>query len=152
MRRDLEKREWLWRRNCSLTPRQTAVAWAALCVLSLAVATVFLLHGVWQVLCFTGVELAAVTAAFLCYARHAADYEHVVLTSGCLLVVRVSAGKTMQTQFQPCRTRITLPERGGDLVTLESQGAALQVGRYALAPQRMAFASELRMELQAGRF
>lgn len=152
MRRDLEKREWLWRRNCSLTPRQTAVAWAVLCVLSLAVATLFLLHGVWQVLCFTGVELAAVTLAFLCYARHASDYEHVVLTSGCLLVVRVSAGKTVQTTFQPCRTQITLPERGGDLVTLESQGAALQVGRYALAPQRLAFASELRMELLAGRF
>jgi uncharacterized membrane protein len=152
VRRDLEKREWLWRRNCSLTPRQTVLAWAGLCVLSLAVATVFLLHGIWQVLCFTGVELAAVTAAFLCYARHASDYEHVVLTSGSLLVVRVSAGKTMQTQLQPCRTRIAMPERGGDLVTLESQGTTLQVGRYALAPQRLAFAAELRMELLAGRF
>ena len=152
MRRDLEKREWLWQRNCSLTPRQTAAAWAVLCVLSLSVAALFLLHGVWQVLCFTGVELAAVTAAFLCYARHASDYEHVVLTSGCLLVVRVSGGKTVQTRFQPCRTRITVPERGAELVTLESQGETLEVGRFALSPQRLAFASELRMELLAGRF
>lgn len=152
MRRDLERREWLWRRNCSLTPRQTVAAWAMLCVLSLAVAAVFLLHGVWQVLCFTGVELAAVTAAFLCYARHASDYEQVVLTSGCLVVERGSAGKIAQTRFVPGRTRIGMPEHAGELITLESGGVTLAVGRYALAPQRAAFAGELRMELLAGRF
>jgi uncharacterized membrane protein len=152
VRRDLEKREWLWRRNCSLTPRQTAVAYGLLCGLSLSVAAVFLMLGVWQVLCFTGVELAAVTAAFLCYARHAADYEHVVLTSGCLLVERVSAGKVVQTQFTPCRTRVSLPEHGGELIMLESGGAAVAVGRYAMAAQRLKFASDLQVELLAGRF
>ncbi|CAN7624079.1 DUF2244 domain-containing protein [Pseudoduganella sp. LjRoot289] len=152
MRRDLEKREWLWRRNCSLTPRQTAMAYGLLCALSLSVAAVFLMLGVWQVLCFTGVELAAVTAAFLCYARHAADYEHVVLTSGCLLVERVSAGKVVQTQFTPGRTRVGMPEHGGELIALESDGMAVQVGRYAMAGQRLKFASDLHMELLAGRF
>lgn len=152
MRRDLEKREWLWRRNCSLTPHQTAMAYGLLCALSLSVAAVFLMLGVWQVLCFTGVELLAVTAAFLCYARHAADYEHVVLTSGCLLVERVSAGRAVQTLFTPCRTRVSVPEHGGELIALESDAVAVQVGRYAMAAQRLKFASELQIELLAGRF
>jgi uncharacterized membrane protein len=152
VRRDLDKREWLWRRNCSMTPRQTALAYALLCLLSLSVGTVFLLLGVWQVMCFTGVELAAVTAAFLCYARHAADYEHVVLTSGCLLVERVSGGTVVQTQFMPCRTRVSMPEHGGELIMLESAGATVEVGRYAMAAQRLKFASDLHVELLAGRY
>lgn len=148
MQRDIEKREWLLRRNCSLTPRQTAVAYGALCALSLGVAVVFLLQGVWQVLVFTALELAAVTVAFILYARHAADYEHIVLTAGCLLVERVSAGRTSQTVLEPYFTRVAKPDSPRSLVLLEAKGTMLEVGGFAPAAQRRRLADELRQALR----
>lgn len=147
-----EKREWLLRRNCSLTPRQTVAAYAALCVLSLGVAAVFLLHGIWQVLMFTGIELTAVTVAFVLYARHAADYEHIVLTSGCLLVERMSGGRTSQTVLEPYFTRVAGPDSARSLVQLEAKGTTLQVGIHAVAAQRRRLAEELQQALRGGMF
>ncbi|MRV76275.1 DUF2244 domain-containing protein [Duganella sp. FT92W] len=143
MQRDIEKREWLLRRNCSLTPRQTVTAYAALCALSLGVALVFLLQGVWQVLVFTAIELAAVTTAFILYARHASDYEHIVLTAGCLLVERVSAGRASQTVLEPYFTRVAKPDSPRSLVLLEAKGTSLEVGVYAPDAQRRRLAQEL---------
>lgn len=151
MQRDIDKREWILRRNCSLSPRQTAVAYAVLCALSFGVAAVFLLQGVWQVLFFTAVEMAAVTFAFLYYARHATDYEHIVLTRGCLLVERVCAGKVLQTELDPYFTRVAVPQRG-ELIGLEAKGVKLEIGCYAMEPQRRQFARELQGELRGGMF
>lgn len=148
MQRDIEKHEWLLRRNCSLTPRQTVAAYGALCALSLSVAMVFLLHGVWPVLLFTAIELAAVTLAFLLYARHAADYEHIVLTAGCLLVERVSAGRASHTVLEPYFTRVATPASAGGLVLLEAKGATLHVGGFAPPAQRRRLADELRQALR----
>jgi uncharacterized membrane protein len=77
MNRDLlrERREWLLRRNCSLSPRQMGMAYGLMCVFSFAVATGFVMIGLWQVLLFTVLEMTAVAAAFLYFARHATDYE-----------------------------------------------------------------------------
>jgi uncharacterized membrane protein len=152
VQRDLEKREWMLRRNCSLTPAQTAAAYAVLCLLSFSVAAVFLLQGYWLVLVFTVTELALVAVALLHYARHAADYEHIVLTKGCLLVERVSAGKVVQTQFDPHWTRVAVPERGARLIALESKGKKVEVGCFVLDAQRRQLARELRGALQGGRF
>ena len=143
-----EKREWLLRRNCSLTPRQTLTAYLALSALSLGVALAFLLHGVWQVLIFTAIELAAVATAFIWYARHAADYEHIVLTAGCLLVERMSAGRASQTVLEPYFTRVAKPDSPRSLVRLEAKGVTLRVGRFAPDAQRRRLAEELQQALR----
>jgi uncharacterized membrane protein len=148
MQRDIEKHEWLLRRNCSLTPRQTVAAYGALCALSLSVALVFLLQGMWQVLVFTAIELAAVTLAFILYARHAADYEHIVLTAGCLLVERVSAGRASQTVLEPYFTRVAKPESPRSLVLLQAKGTTLHIGGLAPDAQRRRLADELQQALR----
>jgi uncharacterized membrane protein len=67
MKRDLlrERREWLLRRNCSLSPQQMGMAYALMCLFSFAVATGFVMVGMWQVLLFTVLEMTAVAAAVL---------------------------------------------------------------------------------------
>jgi uncharacterized membrane protein len=78
-------------RNCSMTPRQVARAYAVLCTLSLTIALAFFLHGVWIVLAFSLLELGCVGLALLLYARHALDRERIALSSDCLLVECVQA-------------------------------------------------------------
>ncbi len=154
MKRDLlrERREWLLRRNCSLSPQQMGMAYALMCLFSFAVATGFVMVGMWQVLLFTALEMTAVAAAFLYFARHATDYEHIVLANGKLLVEQVSAGKMRVTQLELYFLRLQLPAHPSDLIHLESKGVAVDIGYFATEPRRRALAQELRAEVQGGLF
>ena len=144
--------EWLLKRNCSLTPRQLAFAYAALCLMSFAVAIMFTLLGAWYVLIFAVLEMSAVALAFLCYARHATDHEHIALQDGCLLVERSVAGQVQQTRMDPYWTRIAPPKRPQDLINLEARGVKIEVGRFVTPANRRRFAQELRHELRKSAF
>jgi uncharacterized membrane protein len=149
VKRDLpmDGKEWLLRRNCSLTPSQLGFAYALMCILSFAVAAAFLLVGFWYILVFTGLEMTAVAAAFLYYARHATDYEHIVLANGSLLVEKVSAGHMQTVQLDTCWLRLQMPRRPGELIHLESRGVAVDIGTFVTIPHRRALAQELRYAL-----
>lgn len=142
------KHEWLLKRNCSLSPRQLAIAYAVLCAASLAVALMFTLQGAWLVLAFSVFEMVVVALAFLHYARHATDHEHIALLDGCLLVETIEAGKVRQTRLDPHWTRIALPNRTQDLINLEAKGVRIEVGRHVTVAKRRQFAQELRQELR----
>src|SRR5256885_14032271 len=76
--------EWKLKRNCSLAPRQLLGFYSALCALSLVVATAFWWAGARMVMPFAWLELLAVGAAMLVYARHATDNESIALRAGRL--------------------------------------------------------------------
>jgi uncharacterized membrane protein len=139
--------EWLLKKNCSLTPRQLAMAYAVLCLMSSGVALMFTLQGAWYVLLFSLVEMTAVALAFFHYARHATDHEHIALVDGCLLVERIEAGRVLQTRLDPYWTRIDLPKSAQDMINLEAKGAKIEVGRYVTIGKRRKFAQELRQAL-----
>jgi uncharacterized membrane protein len=147
----LERREWLLKRNCSLTPRQTLAAWSVLMALSASVGSFFAWHGAWFVLLFSALEMSAVTAAFLIYCRHAADHEHIVLENGSLLVERAVGGKVSATRLDLYWTRMQVPDPNpglnAGLITLEARGVKVEIGAYLPDARRRQFARELRDEL-----
>ncbi len=143
----MNQHEWLLKRNCSLTPRQLASAYGFLCLLSFSVAMIFAWHGAWYVLTFSILEMAAVALAFLYYARHATDHEHVALVDGCLLVERIEAGHTQQIRLDPHWIRITTPTRQQDLISLEAGGVKVELGRFVPVATRRKFARELKQQL-----
>jgi uncharacterized membrane protein len=153
MPRDLpmDKREWLLRRHCSLAPRQLALAYGVLCLLTSSVAAAFAWHGYWYVPAFSLLEMGAVAWALRYHARHAADYEHIVLRDASLLVEQMRAGRVRHTRLDPYWARIGLPERGDDLIRLEAKGVAVEVGRFATQAQRRQVARELRQYLPGPR-
>lgn len=144
----MDNHDWLLKRNCSLSPRQTAFACAILCLAISAVALIFTLRGVWHVLAFAMLEIGFVALAFLHYARHATDHEHIALMDDCLLVERVQAGQIEQIRLDPHWTRIALPERDQDLIRLEDRGIKIEVGRFVTEAKRRQVGQELRQELQ----
>lgn len=147
----MNKREWVLRPNCSLTPRQLACAYLVLCALSFAVAGLFAVRGAWCVLAFTTIEMLIVAVAFLNYARHAVDHERIILdTDGCVVVEKQSGGKMQRTVLASCWLRIAVPVRYGDLIQLESQGAKVKVGSCVTQSVRQRVAGEIRAELNAG--
>lgn len=148
----MNRNEWLLRRNCSLTPFQTMMAFAVLCVSSFGVATTFmLLHGTWVVLAFAVVEMSAVATAFVQYARHATDHEHIALNGNCLLVEQFDAGLIRQIRLDASSIRVMPPRNGCDMIVLESRGIRVEVGRFINAAMRHRVAQEMRSGLSCCR-
>jgi uncharacterized membrane protein len=144
-------REWTLQRNCAMSPRQVARAYAVLCSGSLAVSlAVLLLHGIWVVLAFSLLELSLVGLALLVYARHALDHEHIALTDACLLVECVEADRHQQARLDPLWTRVSVgEERRRPLIRLESRGVQVEVGRFVSEARRRQVERELRQALRS---
>jgi uncharacterized membrane protein len=143
----MDTQEWLLKRNCSLTPRQLGRAYAVLALLSFTVAASFMLLGAWQILLFTVLEMSAVALAFLVYARHATDHEHIVLSADCLLVEQVKASEVRLVRLDPAFTRVGIPRSPQDLISLEEHAVRIEVGGLVTAARRLQVARELRARL-----
>lgn len=142
----MQAREWVLRRNCSITPRQLVQAYAAICISSGVVALVSTLHGAWYVLAFAALELAGVGGAFVLYARHAADRERIELTEGELLVEVVEAERIRRTSLDAHTARVETCPRGAR-VRISAAGTTVEVGRFVPEKQSRHFARELSLAL-----
>jgi uncharacterized membrane protein len=143
--------EWKLKKNCSLAPRQLLGWYVALCVLSLAVASVSWWIGARLVMPFAWLELLAVGAALVVYARHAADSESIALRGDRLTVELASGNRVERVEFQPQWVTVEPDEGDGSLVELSGQGRRIAVGRYVRPEMRRQLADELRMALRRTR-
>ncbi len=141
--------EWLLKRNCSLSPRQVALAFGTLDTVLLIIGFGFALHGWWLVLAFAWIEVAGLTVAVLHYARHATDRERVSLSERCLLVERIEGGRLRRVLLDPRWTRIVPPSRRRALIVLESRGVRVVIGAFVSEEKRQQIAQELRHALMA---
>lgn len=141
--------QWLLRRNCSVTPSQLLGFYGALCAISLLIALAFAWHGATVVLAFAGLELLAVGAALLVFARHAGDRELLTLHGARLRVEQHVGARVHHAEFAAPHLRVEPAAGQGSLVVLSAQGRTLQVGRHLRPEWREAFARELRRALRA---
>ena len=140
--------QWLLRRNCSATPQQMLGFFASLTVLSLGIGAFFWLQGATLVMPFAWLELLAVGAALLLYARHATDRESILLKPGRLTVEHVFGRSVERVEFVPAWVRVE-PEHGGrSLIELSGQGRRIAVGRFVRPELRRQLADELRWALR----
>ncbi len=140
-------RDWVFRRNCSMSPQQLMIFFISLCVVSLVVAGIAWDVGGSLVMPFTGIELGSVAVALLVYARHATDRERVRLSAQRLQVEWENAGVVQTVSFNPHWVRVTLPDDG--LVEVSSAGKTAYIGRYARPERRAVLAKDLRAALRA---
>ena len=140
-------REWILKKNCSITPRQLAQAYLALCAASFLVAMYFVIHGAWLVMVFAMLEMTAVAAAFIYFGRHATDRECISLSDTGLVVELVHAEQSLSFCMDPRRTRVAIPAPRNRLIGLEANGDRVEVGRYLTERKRQEFAQELNREL-----
>ncbi len=139
--------EWLLKRNCALSPRQSAVWFASIGLLSLGIATVFGLMGAWMVLPFAMLEIAGLVAAFYWFGRHAADYEKLQAAKG-RFVVETGVGPTVhRLESKAPWFRVKYDGRMRELISVGSGHQQLQVGRFVPSDKREELARELRRAL-----
>ena len=140
--------QWVMRRNCSITPRDLVAVYLTLCAVSLAIAAGFWVYGAKSVLAFAGLELVALGAALVVYARHAADCETITL-AGRELAIEHRCGVGVEcARFRAEWVRVE-PARGdGSLVEVSGEGRRTCVGRYLRPEWRGQLAQELRLALR----
>ena len=139
---------WVLRRNCSVTPRQMLGFYVSMCVVSLAIATGFALHGAAVVLVFAGVELLVLGGALMVYARHATDADTLTLSGQSLAVEQTAGGVTRTTHFRAEWVTVEPSREDGSLVELSGQGQQVHVGRFLRPEMRAVLARELRLALR----
>lgn len=147
----MPRRDWVIRRNCSITPRQLVLVYSALSTTCLLVASFFALRGAWYILGFAVLEIFAVGVAFFLFARHATDREHITLTDDCLLVELVQREEIRQYRLDPRTTRVEPPVVPGELIGLQSNGVKVEVGQFLTERNRREFVRELRNALASER-
>ena len=133
------------KRNCSISPVRLAGVFVALAAAVLAVGVAFAFAGAWLVLPFAGLEVMALAAAYLAYARRAADYERIELQAGRLTVEVVEAQSLSRYEIEARRARVCLEK---DEVVLRGAGKELQLGRHLDAQRRAEFAAQLQKRLR----
>lgn len=139
---------WFLGRNCSVTPAQLGWLYASLCVVTLAIGTLFWVQGAVLILPFAWLELAAVGIAFLLYARHAADREHISLSGQRLVVELENAGRLERAEFNREWVRVEPAVDDRSLIEVSGQGQRVIVGRYVRPELRPQLAREIRRALR----
>jgi uncharacterized membrane protein len=144
---------WVIKRNCSASPRQLALVFASIVAVSTAFGVAFAMHGAWLILPFVAIELAAVSAAFICYGRHAADTEQIEVAAGQIRVERHDGGRVQCVQIAAPWARIEVAETGRGWMQrvrlfIVAHGKRIEVGRLLPDQRRRGLARELRLALR----
>ncbi|MDT7516625.1 DUF2244 domain-containing protein [Rhodoferax mekongensis] len=140
---------WLLRRNCSVTPLQLVWTYVSLCAVSIGIGLFFWFQGATLVIPFASLELIAVGLAFLLYARHSTDGEHISLQENRLVVELECAGRLERAEFQRSWVRVEPRADDSSLIELSERGRTIRVGRYIRPELRPQLAKEIRSALRA---
>ncbi|HWA36624.1 MAG TPA: DUF2244 domain-containing protein [Burkholderiales bacterium] len=138
------------KRNCSISPAGLLGVFAALSLASSAIGIGFAIAGAWPVLPFVGLEIAALGAAFVLYARRAGDYERIELARGRLTIEVVESERQVQYELDARRARVVLERNTGygARVLVREAGKEVEIGRHLDALSRIEFAGELSRRLR----
>jgi uncharacterized membrane protein len=135
---------WKLKRNCSITPRQFLIFYCSLVIVLLAIAGFWTVLGAWTVLPFAGIDLIGVGTAFLMYARHATDYECIVITAEHLVIESALGPRITVVELNPQWVRIGLQNIARPKIEIRSAGKVILVGTYVPVHRRATIAAEMR--------
>lgn len=132
------------RRNCSISPRGLCRVFLGIAAVSLLIAGTFAAIGAWWVFPFTGLELTALAAAFVCWGQHVGDYESIGVDADRLWVEVRDGGQVRRHEFNP-RWATLVVERAGlrQRLAVRSHGRELEIGRLLDDAGRERLATEL---------
>ena len=132
-----------------MSPKALAGVFAALALVVLLIGAGFALVGAWLVLPFAGLEVLLLCAAYVAYARHAADYERLEIEPGDLrgnLRVEVAQADRV-ARYRLVNAKVSVED---GRVVLRDAKEELEVGRYLGAEARAELAAELQKRLIRG--
>ncbi|MCD6671307.1 MAG: DUF2244 domain-containing protein [Burkholderiaceae bacterium] len=149
---DSGRHQWLLRRNCALRPWQLAAWFSTVSLAALAIAAVCAAGGAWIVIPFAIAEAIAVAAAFMVYARHAADYERIEATSDGLVVECGHGSRVDRFEHGGRPVRVEYDAKAREPIRLVAGAETIAIGRYVPDDCKTVLVQQLRGALGAGQW
>ena len=141
----ITQKQWLLKKNCTLSPSQFGSAILFIGGLSLVIATIWAFKGVWLILPFAFAECIAIIIAFFVYSRHATDFERVILTSNEVCVESEIGGMPNSIKLPRSWVRAKFKRNKSDgLVLLNSGNTELKIGQFVSLKKRELFFDEIK--------
>ena len=138
--------------NRSLSPVGWWGLFIAFAALSMTIAAAFALIGAWLILPFAGLEVMAVGALFFWIARHAEDYEEIVVDEQQVRVVQHDGPKCSQYEFPRYWARVQWgevpPVSSHKRLCIGSHGRFVEIGAGVNETARLALARRIRSALR----
>ena len=133
--------------HCSLTVRGACLCFGGLCALSFTIAGVFALQGFWPVLPFAGLEMLALAWALKASFERRQRTEAITVSEQDILIEVRDRERLSQVVFSRHWSQVKLRRPVSRLhpcrLTIESQGRALEVGRFLTDDERHGLAVRL---------
>jgi len=139
------KKEWLLKKNCSLSPKQFGNVMVSLGCLSLLVGLVWAFNGFWFILPFVCLECFGLTLAFLIYSKHATDFERVTLTNNDICLETEIGGMSKHSKI-PRNWAVAQfrKVKGKKFVFFKYGNSELMVGQFVSEKRRELFFDEIK--------
>lgn len=143
---------WLMKRNCSFTPKQVGLFYLSMCIFSSLIAGYFYSIGAWMVVPFTVVELTVLGIALLIYARHATDYEKIIIHDGVMDIEVLDGWRLIHKKWPLLWLRIENPKLSKEatkdpqksLVKIEYGNDFIYLGLHTFPEKRQELANKIR--------
>jgi uncharacterized membrane protein len=117
-------------------------------IFSLIVASFFLVQGIWLILPFTLLELIVLGVALLIYAKHATDYEEILLNKEALVIVRSDANRINTFKASLLWVKLSKELTAKKLIGVEYMGQVVEIGKFIHLHKRDAFRMQLANSLR----
>lgn len=140
----LSEQQWIFKRNCSFTPKQVGLFYLSQLGFALFVALFFYVRGIWIVLPFTIAVLFILAIALLIYARHATDFESISIDGSSVNIFIKDGLKQESYQWNLSWIKIHPELTNNGLICITYQGLECELGRYIHVSNRPAFLDELK--------
>lgn len=134
---------WIFKKNCSFTPKQVGLFYLAQSIFSLIVASFFLIQGIWLILPFTLFELLLLGIALLIYAKHATDYEEILLNQDTLVITTTHANQVNILTANLLWVKLSKQLTVKKLIGIEYKGQIIEIGKFIHVQKREDFRMQL---------
>jgi uncharacterized membrane protein len=138
-----------FRPNRSLTANSKFKVILMLSIIPILIGIGFSMIGVWLVMPFVGLELAALAYAFYYINAHENDYESITIDDEKLEIKTCYRGEVKHKSLNPYWTKLVQRElANGELeLGLISHGKEILVGKYLTREQRETIAEQLKKRI-----
>jgi uncharacterized membrane protein len=133
--------------HCSLSPRGALWFFGSLCAVSFGVASLFALQGFWPVLPFAGLEMLLLAWALKASFDRRREAQTITISEGDVSIEWRTGRGHSQVVFSRHWARVKLRRPASRLhpsrLMIESQGRALEIGRFLTEEERHGLAIRL---------
>ena len=139
--------QWLMKRNCSISPYQLAGIFLGLGIVSMGIGLFFYLLGATLILPYSFLEITVLLIAFFYNARHANDFEKLLVEKNTVTVVSKSGSTESTVQLSRSFVRVELPSESKDLIVISQGKMHAYFGSHVHANLREALGREIMLKV-----